>query len=657
MNQSVRGIVAAQASSNTFILIDVLPHDAAIQWCRRKRLNVNHVTGALKIYDVQEVAAVASPSGVSAQRRDVGYFAGRADRDFLDVGIDALFLPSIRAVQGEADALSLAGKLPREQGQALQMLAAGYGVDDALTELLAALPGDKVSHEREEVVAAALGPASGSMFYVVEGAAALAEVLNQPLAHWRVFLHPAQRRLAYRPHYDGPARVLGGPGTGKTVVALHRTLFLARRLTDALAPESAGSRPRLLLTTFTKNLASALARQLKQLGGAEVDSMVDVLNIDAVAYRIVHMAEGRAPMVIKDQELRSLIGQETQTGGLALSERFVRHEWEQVILAQRITTREDYFRASRAGRGVRLDRGTRDRVWSVLTKVKEHLADANLRTHLQIAADAASWLAARPHEVHYVHVVIDEAQDLHPMQWRVLRHLVLPGPNDMFLVGDAHQRIYDRRISLAAVGVDIRGRGARLRLNYRTTYDILRWSLGLLRGIPYDDLDGSVDDLQGYRSALRGPPPTVVGYASTLEEQESLLQAIRHWTAAGVGLEEIGIAVRTGRERRALSQRIAQEGIAVIDPADVSGKTEAGVHVATMHGMKGLEYRCVAVVGMSEANMPHQSALTAESEDPLQHAYDVVRERSLLFVASTRPRDELRVTWTGSPSRFLVPML
>jgi superfamily I DNA/RNA helicase len=118
-------------------------------------------------------------------------------------------------------------------------------------------------------------------------------------------------------------------------------------------------------------------------------------------------------------------------------------------------------------------------------------------------------------------------------------------------------------------------------------------------------------------------------------------------------LVEIGIAVRTGQERRALSQWLGQEGVAVIDPANTALKAGAGVDLATMHGMKGLEYRCLAVVGMTEANMPHKSALTDESEDPLQHAYDVARERSLLFVASTRARDELRVSWTGKPSRFL----
>nr|MBA2671485.1 AAA family ATPase [Gemmatimonadota bacterium] len=568
VNQGVRGVVAAPEHGETFVLIDVLPHDDAINWCRRKRLSVNHATGALKVYDITEHAATMPSAPVAMTNSPVGFLSDLSDELLVQGGIDWFFVPAIRALTSEVDLEALAAKLPADQGQALIMLAAGYSVDEVLAELLAERPmlqssvpfaddfvaSDSAAVRSPDIAAAAQHPASAAAFYVVESAAALAELLNQPLEHWRVFLHPAQRRLAYRPTYEGPARVLGGPGTGKTVVALHRARYLAAQL-----PHSAGRR--VLLTTFTRNLAAALERQLVSLAGDEpILACVDVLNIDALAYRIVQEAEGKRPPIVAGDALRAMLAEAADLAGLPYGPDFLRKEWEQVILGQGISTREAYFSASRAGRGIRLDRRQRSMVWAALETLTGWLAERGERTHLQIAQAATEHAVRRPGR--YDHVIVDEAQDLHPAQWRLLRALVPKQPNDLFIVGDAHQRIYDNRVSLSALGISIRGRGTKLRLNYRTTYEILRWSIGLLSGIAYDDLDGSADDLQGYRSQLRGLQPFVMGFDTADVEHAALAQAIRDWASAGVPLREIGIAARTTEARRCVAKALSANGIA-----------------------------------------------------------------------------------------------
>jgi superfamily I DNA/RNA helicase len=257
-------------------------------------------------------------------------------------------------------------------------------------------------------------------------------------------------------------------------------------------------------------------------------------------------------------------------------------------------------------------------------------------------------------------VIVDEAQDLHPAQWRLLRQLVPPGANDLFIVGDPHQRIYDNRVRLSSLGIPVRGRSEKLRVNYRTTYEILRWSLGALEGQKFDDLDGSTDDLRGYRSMLHGPAPVVNGYPNADAERKALAEAVRRWISLGVPAAGIGVAARTAAEANQVAIALRSSGIPATElgAADATGENDSDpVSVGTMHGMKGLEFRCVAVVGAHAGLLPHPSALTPAEEDPLQHAHDLARERSLLFVACTRARDALRVSWHGTPSPFLVPLL
>jgi superfamily I DNA/RNA helicase len=467
----------------------------------------------------------------------------------------------------------------------------------------------------------------------------LERILAHPFATWRTFLHPNQRQIANHPGYSGAAQVTGGPGTGKTVTVLHRAAFLAEH---AAAP--------ILVTTFAGNLAEALQAQLGLLiGDPRLRENIEVLNVDRLAYRIVRQARG-APVVADQRTLRSR-WTEAATA-TPFTPAFLMNEWEQVILAQDLHTEQAYLTCARTGRGRPLTKAQRSQVWQATQQVTAELKAAHQATHLQLANEATR-LLRQAGTLAYRHILVDEAQDLHPSQWRLLRAAVAPGPDDLFIAADPHQRIYDNRVSLASLGISVRGRSRRLSLNYRTTEEILAWAVPLLGTDPVTGLDGEVDSLIGYRSPMHGPRPQQKLTVSRAEEFNFLAERIGSWLSDGIEPHAIGVAARSAALVREAREALRVAGIETVS-LNGRGDTKA-VRAGTMHAMKGLEFQAVAVIGVERGLVPEPAAVTPAAEDAAAHAQDLQRERCVLFVACTRARDRLYVSGTGQPSIFLPP--
>ncbi len=465
-------------------------------------------------------------------------------------------------------------------------------------------------------------------------------VLAHPFAAWRMFLHPDQRQIAYQARYAGPAQVTGGPGTGKTVTVLHRAAFLAERAEP------------VLVTTFAGNLADALAAQLDLLiRDVRVRQKIEVLNVDRLAYRVVKQARG-TPVIADERVLRARWAEAAAQAGLAFTPAYLKNEWEQVILAQGLRTEQAYLTCPRTGRGRPLGKAQRGLLWQAAQRVTAELAAAREATHLQLA-DEAAHLLRQAEKPRYRHILVDEAQDLHPSQWRLLRAAVAPGPDDLFIAADPHQRVYDNRVSLASLRISVRGRSRRLSLSYRTTQEILAWAVPLLGTEPVTGLDGEVDSLLGYRSPMRGPRPERRVTATRAEEFNLLTERVRSWLSAGIEPHAIGVAARSASLVREARQALEADGIATVS---LSGRgNPKAVRAGTMHAMKGLEFQAVAVIGVEQGLVPAPGAVTPVTEDAAAHAQDLQRERCVLFVACTRARDHLYVSGTGQPSIFLPP--
>ncbi|MHB9854797.1 UvrD-helicase domain-containing protein [Streptomyces krungchingensis] len=648
IDQFWRGVVLAPSSGETFVLLRVMQHDKAIAWAMKQKSSINAVTRAVEIRDAATLDEITPAyERVAEASPKERLFAKFSDGDLTALGIDADTLRQARSLMDKEQLEVFAPLLPQDQGEVLQYLAEGCTVEEVWQDIVAPAlqaatqPVDTADYETAI-------QHTRTRFALVTASEELREILDKPFAAWRVFLHPSQHKVAYRASFSGPAQVSGGPGTGKTVVALHRVRHLLGHLRDG---------DRILLTTYTNALVNALRSGLESLvDDPRLRERVDVSTVDAFASRVVAEAPGavaRRPLMSNEEESRW--AKAAKATGFTGTAPFLAQEYRHVVLAQDIRSLAEYEVADRRGRGSRLTAAERPLVWETVERFTSDLAEDGARTWLQTCAEAARLLEKRGPL--YRHVVVDEAQDLHPAQWRLLRAAVPARPDDLFIAGDPHQRIYDSKVSLKSLGIKVAGRSTKLRKNYRSTQEILRWSTALLVGRPIAQLEdeGRGETLLGYRSALHGNGPAVHAAKTEDAELDALVAQVRSWMEAGVGAGEIGVSTRFNKTCAKAVARLKNAGIsaAPLRAADAGSDAAETVQVGTMHSFKGLEFRCVAVIGVNDGAVPFARAVTPADVDSIQHETDMMSERCLLFVACTRARDSLYVSWSGEPSLFL----
>ena len=466
-------------------------------------------------------------------------------------------------------------------------------------------------------------------------------LFRSPWEKWAVFLHPEQRQWVEK-DYNGPARVSGSAGTGKTIVALHRAAFLARSHPDA----------RVLLTTFSDTLASALQWKLNRLLAHEprLAERIDVHSIDAIGLRLYKAHVG--PTKIATREVvRELIAEAAaKVGGHKFGPYFLLTEWEQVVDAWQLQNWEAYRDVARLGRKTRLPEAQRAILWSIFEIVRDGLRARSLVTSAAMFTALAEALSARQ-KVLFDFCVVDEAQDITIPYLRFLAALGADRANALFFAGDLGQRIFQQPFSWKALGVDVRGRSRTLRVNYRTSHQI-RSQADRLLGPVMTDVDGNNEDRSDTVSVFNGPPPAVRVFRDEAEE----IQAVAKWLAelaqAEVLPHEIGVFVRSAAQlvRATSAVEMAQLPFEVLDQR--VALTNEHVSICTMHLAKGLEFRAVAVMACDDEVIPLQERIETVGDDAdLQEVYNT--ERHLLYVACTRARDHLLVTGVAPASEFL----
>lgn len=639
-----RAIVLHPDKGDVYLLAWVDHHDEAMEWAKRKRFEVNPVTGALQVIDTEIISAVQEVLADTPQRfekslHEYALFETFPDSDLLRTGLPDLLLPTIRQLKTPAELDKIQPYLPTETYEALWWVAnLGHSIDQALAEIAAAEPTEVV--DVTDIETALQHPDTRRRFAVVQTVAELQEMLNAPLAKWRVFLHPSQAALVER-QFNGPARVLGGAGTGKTVVAMHRARFLATHVF---------TRPtdRILFTTFTRNLANNIESNLKHLCGPEMER-IEVVNLHRWAITFLRN-QGFRIEIASDSEVDHCWDEAIRVAGTPdLPDDFYIHEWDFVVKANGIQDKASYLRVSRRGQRIPLNRLQRATVWEVFAEFQRNLDLLGKIQWMDVFTQARLYLEQKGAILPYRAIVVDETQDLFSEELRLLRQIVPEGTNDLFFVGDAHQRIYGRPVVMSHCGINIRGRSRKLRINYRTTEEIRNWAVSILAGKAVDDLDGGVDDQKGYRSLLHGLQPTVEQFDTLGEEQDYLVTAIESLLAEDVAPESICLVARTNRQIEEYQSAVKEAGLTTLHLQSRTRDEEgAGIRLATMHRVKGLEFAHMLIAGVNDGAMPYVSRLG----DPLAEE-EILQERCLLHVAATRARDTLTVTCYGQPSPFL----
>ena len=528
IDKQYRGIIGQASDASVVVLLHVDNHDAAYNWALRHKWEVNTGSGTLEVFEVRQTS-VPRPQTVAAE--PAGVLDEIRDRQFLRLGIQEELIPVARTVTDEAAYERVKERFNPEAQQILYMLLAGYSFSEALEEQALSQVEEKI--DPEDIAAALARPSTQAQFWVVEDEEELKRMLSAPQEKWRVFLHPSQRRLVDR-HWNGPVRVLGGAGTGKTVVAMHRAKWLLNN--HAVNPEN-----RILFLTFTANLAANLKSNLQSLITSE-DSFrrLEVVHLDRWVYRFLRQQEFPQEIVYdsNDDRLQESWkhGLEAQEKGFERPLQFYQDEWQRVVLDQGLFTRDAYLRARRTGRCTPLTRPMRARVWKVFEAYRAHLRLEGFIEKEEAYYAARNIVETKATPLSYVSVVVDEAQDFGNEAFRLINTLAHAAgsadtpdsSNRLFLVGDAHQRIYDRQVVLSHCGIQIRGRSSRLRINYRTSESILKTAVSVLKGVEVDDLDGGVDSFQGYRSLFGGPTPELIRFDSL----EDAAKRVAAWVEA-----------------------------------------------------------------------------------------------------------------------------
>ena len=628
VSEDIRLIV--HKTEGSLLLCYVDHHDKAYDWAERRKLETHPKTGAAQLVEIREtVKEVVVPVYVQAEipaPAKPRLFASASDEELLGYGVPAEWLHDVRQAT-EDSLLLLADRLPGEAAEALLELATGGKPRVVQLAMPVTNPFDHPDAQRR--------------FRVMTNVEELQRALDFPWEKWAVFLHPEQRQWVER-DYTGPARVSGSAGTGKTIVALHRAVHLARTHPEA----------RVLLTTFSDTLANALHNKLKRLVGSEprLAERIDVYSLNALGLRLYKSHCGPVNLASREA-VRELLGEASKAvGGHKFSPHFLFTEWEQVVDAWQLETWESYREVARLGRKTRLPEAQRAVLWSIFERVRGGLKERKLTTHAGLFTALASALAKAKHPP-FDFAVVDEAQDLSVSGLRFLAALGGSRPNALFFAGDLGQRIFQQPFSWKSLGVDIWGRSRNLRINYRTSHQI-RQQADRLLGPEIVDVDGNSEDRSDTISVFNGPPPVIRVLKSEGEEIKSVGTWLAERSKAGVLPHEFGVFVRSSGQLGRAQAAVKELGLPFKILDEHVEPTSGHVSICTMHLAKGLEFRAVAVMACDDEIIPLQERIETVGDDAdLQEVYDT--ERHLLYVACTRARDHLLVTSVGPASEFL----
>ena len=650
IDQNLRGIVLAPEKGNVYVLLWVDNHDDAYKWALNRIARVNVASGSLQVFSVEE--QTTRPAAGSEKKPQPGLFDDLRDRELGRLGVPEELIPAVRSIRSEGDLENAERQLPPDAYEGLYMKAAGYTYEEVMAELDRKDADSGVASDDFE--AALQADESKRKYWVADDEDELQRMLDAPLEKWRVFLHPSQRKIVER-DWSGPVRVLGGAGTGKTVAAMHRARWLAEHRLFRPAD-------RILFTTFTSNLAADIQANLRSICDDDQLSHIEVINLDAwVSAFLKARDESRKIAFPGDEKLEAFWHEAVSNYGqkVGLETKFFQDEWNAVIQANAVSSRDDYLRTSRIGRGTRLDRAKKAEIWKVFEAYRARLDEEGLLEPDDAYRLARETLSSRPQTLPYKAVVVDEAQDMGPEAFRLLRAIIpvatdQPDTNSLFIVGDGHQRIYGRRVVLGGCGIDIRGRSRKLRINYRTSDEIRTWALAILEGIDVDDLDNGRDDLRGYRSLFHGPAPEITNTKDQAEEIQALTKWVRELEAESFDDKDICVIARDKRTLDTFDHLLRNKGFetVTIKRRQAEDRQLPGIRLATMHRAKGLEFMAVALVALNDGLVPNVLALRS-APDKAGKEEVLNSERMLVYVAATRAKKRLLVSSSGKPSEIL----
>lgn len=625
IDDTYRAIIGV-ASGDTYCLLYIDHHDEAMRWAQHKRFAWNSYTNSFQVTSIT-MEEVVEPRG---QKRDDTVFAKYTDEQLLRIGVPEHQLPLVRSIKDMDDLEKAESSLSGDVFEYLfYLMDDGTDINNIITEVEAGKEqdGDSTINNKRN-------------FIEITDDEELERVIAEGTEKWQIFLHPSQRLLVEK-SYAGSLKVTGGGGTGKTVAAIHRL----KKLTEK------GSMKSVLYTTFTRTLIKNISSRVRSMGIKSENCVIE--NIDKLA---LDMAKtyGLIPQTatVLDYGPSSRTSEEIWDGIVTdnLSQfdtRFLKREYLDVIVYNNNKTIDDYYRQSRTGRTQPVNRKQRTEIWNLVEQYVARKKESQLYDRNEIFNLIANHL--NENGIHpFKHVIADEIQDFSNPELRFLRALVEEGPDDLFLVGDPYQRIYNnRKIAFSQVGINVRGkRSKRLRVNYRTTEEIKRAATNVVNGCAFDDFDGSPESLAGYVSLMHGDRPEYKIYDNRNEEIAAIIDFIRMCRENGIEYKDIVVASYIKDSIKPVQDALHRNNIPYKNLMNEGTGNDNGVNLSSFHNMKGLEFKVVILSDVNKKTFPYLP-YGFEGLDEIEKKNHLMNQKALMYVAITRAMQKVLITGSG----------
>jgi superfamily I DNA/RNA helicase/mRNA-degrading endonuclease RelE of RelBE toxin-antitoxin system len=618
----------------SIILTWVDTHDKA--YAKARRISIVLQSGNVKIVDTEQVGAPASHSHIPKKKDFPEFlFAKHSDDSLLGMGIPREILPELRTIREINDLEPLENRLS----------------PDLYDKLLNLVWPDTVKQPEvtdEEIKEQIEKEPNQQDLALIDSPEEFERALAGSMQDWMLFLHPSQRQIV-EAEYNGPARIKGVAGSGKTVVALHRARFLARN-----APEG----QKVLFLTYSNRLAGVAEELISLLcGNGPEGKAIEVRTLHAWCMRYlggVRICKNTEQRRAISDAIHTVLSKHAESRLGQLGQSFIEDEIGTVVQGRALGHRQTYLDLKRVGRGIRLTDDDRQMIFRVYEEYKKLLVpEIDFNEVVLLALQKIK--KERPYETYYG-VVVDEIQDLHESAMRLIKEIADPNLQNLLLIGDGQQQIYQAGFSLRETGIEIVGRSRILRQNYRNTKPILESAYNMIKDMEFDDLgdDGAPVKYSPEYASRGGKKPILKRCSSEWDEQKWIaLELQRLLSTVPVPFPgDIAILARTTHKLLSIQNALRNLSFTtcVLSKENVREYLDKGtIKLVTMHSAKGLEFKVIFIVGMSQGEYPFSTNQSRGgiSEDALE------REQRLLYVAMTRARDMLYISYCGEPSKFI----
>lgn len=643
-----RAILGSLGQDN-YMLLYVDKHDQAYRWAQNKRFVWNEHTQSCQIIPVSIEPAeefTTNPStdyALATKKQEMkGVLTEVETEKLLKIGVPEELVSLVKTIKDLDDLDKAEDKLPQDAYENLFSIFDGDCIDDIIEEMEAG----KAKAGEDSL----LSNNNKRRFIELTNDECLAQIMEEGMEKWQLFLHPSQSKMVYS-DYKGTTKVSGSAGTGKTIAALHRLKHLCEQQ-DA----------HILFTTYTTALMNNLASLVQKM---KIPSQrYELTNIDKVLRQVAdefHVLPNGFDILDygsdNDEKAKALWQEVLDSEISEFNEDFLHSEYIDVIVYNNNKDLKSYLVQARTGRTKSLSRKQRVEIWKLKEKYEALKTMRRKVDRMELFNTTANYLIEN--DIHpYTNIIADEFQDFSNPELRFLRALVKEGRNDLFLTGDPYQRIYNgRKINFSSAGINIRGkRSQKLKVNYRTTEEIKRMAVSVVKGQKYDDLDGGEENNKGYISLVHGERPSYKVFQSSADEVKQVLHYLEICEAEGISAKNICIASKTRALYKDTQDELHRNGMKYceIKNGDRKGDKD-GISFSTFHSLKGLEFRVLILVGVTERSMPSLASSNypfMEMDAAEQKEY-LANIRSLLYVAITRARQIVFITGYGEVTGLL----